>query len=95
MELCGPKVHPISYIQGRRSIENIVLVQGAVTRVILNRVDTSADVFEELLGKNSLLNIEKYIVAEAKRQGNNNFKLTIDELKAFLGLCIIIRGVIK
>ena len=43
---------------------------------------------------NSLLNIQKYTVAEAKRPGNNNFELSIDELKAFLGLCIIL-GVIK
>ena len=43
---------------------------------------------------NSLLNIQKYTVAEATRQGNNNFELSIDGLKVFLGLCII-QGVIK
>ena len=80
--------------QGRRGVENIVRAQGGATRFILNRVDTSKDVFEELLGISSLLNIQKYTVAEAKRQGNNTFDLSIDELKAFLGLCII-RGVIK
>ena len=80
--------------QGRRYIENIVRAQGGATRFFRNRIDTSTDVFQELLGMNSLLNIHKYTVAEAKRQGNNNFELSIDELKAFLGLCII-RGVIK
>ena len=80
--------------QGCRSVENIVCTQGGATRFILNRVDTSTDVFQELLGMKSLLNIQKYRVAEAKRQKNNNFELSIDELKTFLGLCII-RGVIK
>ena len=61
-------------LQGRRSVENIVPVQGGVTRFILTCADTSTDVFEELLGKNSLLNIQKYTVAEAKRQRNNNFE---------------------
>ena len=65
-------------------------MQGGATGFILNRVDIS----EELLGKNSLLNIQKYTVDEAKRQGNNNFELSIDELKVFLGL-FIIRGMIK
>ena len=77
-------------LQGRRNVENIVRVQGGATGFILNRVDIS----EELLGKNSLLNIQKYTVDEAKRQGNNNFELSIDELKVFLGL-FIIRGMIK
>ena len=66
--------------QGHRCIENIVYVQGGAIRFIRNRVDTSIDVFQELLGTNSLLNIQKYTVAEAKRQGNNNFELSIDEL---------------
>ena len=39
-------------------------------------------------------NIQKYTVAEAKRQRNNNFELSIDELRAFIGLCIN-RGVTK
>ena len=69
-------------------------MQGGATRFILSLVDTSTDAFEELLGKNSLLNIQKYTVVEAKRQGNNNFKLSIDELKAFLAISII-RGVVK
>ena len=77
-------------LQGRRNVENIVRVQGGATGFILNCVDIS----EELLGKNSLLNIQKYTVDEAKRQGNNNFELSIDELKVFLGL-FIIRGMIK
>ena len=80
--------------QGCRCVENIVRAQGDATKFIRNRFDTLADLFQELLGMNSLLNIQKYMVAEAKRQGNNNFELPIDELKAFLGLCII-RGVIK
>ena len=80
--------------QGRRCVENIVRAQGGATRFIRNRVDTSADVFQERLGMNSLLNIQKYMVAAAKRQENNNIEPSIDELKAFLGLCII-RGMIK
>ena len=80
--------------QGRRCFENIVRAQGGATRFIRNRADTSTDIFQELLGMNSLLNIQKYTVAEAKRQGNNNFQLSVDDLKAFLGLCKI-RGVIK
>ena len=90
-ELCSPKVHAISY----RDAEVLkTLFAGGSTRFSPNRVDNSTDVFEELLGKNSLLNIQKYIVSEAKRQENDNFKLSIDELKAFLGFCIIC-GVIK
>ena len=80
--------------QGRRCVENIVRSQGGATRSNHNRDDTSTDVFQELLGMNSLLNIQKYTVAEAKRQENNNFERSIDELKVLLGLCII-RGVIK
>ena len=76
--------------QERRCVENIVSAQSGATKFIHNHVDTSTDVFQELLGMSS----QKYTVAEAKRQGNNNFELSIDELKAFLRLCII-RGVIK
>ena len=86
-ELHSPKVHPISY----RDVEVLkTLFAGGSTRFSPNRVDN----FEELLGKSSLLNIQKCIVSEAKRQENDNFKLSIDELKAFLGLCITC-GVIK
>ena len=81
-------------LRGRRCVENIVCVQVGVTR-FLNSVDTSTDIFKELLGKNSLLNIQKCTIAEAKRKRNNNSELSIDDLKkAFLSLCII-RGVIK
>ena len=69
-------------LQGRRSVENIFRVQGGTTRFILNSVGTSTDIFKELLRKNSLLNIQKYTVAEAKRQGKNNLELSIDELRA-------------
>ena len=90
-ELRSPKVHPISY----RDVEVLkTLFAGGSTRFSPNRVDNSTDVFEELLGKSSLLNIQKCIVSEAKRQENDNFKLSIDELKEFLGLCIFC-GVIK
>ena len=61
-------------------------MQGGATRFILNHVHTSIDIFEELLDKNSLLNIQKYTIAEAKQKGNKNFELSIDEIKAFLGL---------
>ena len=54
-------------LQGLRSVENIVRVQGGATGFILNRVETSADVFEELLVKNSLSNIQECTVAEAKQ----------------------------
>ena len=81
-------------LRGRRCVENIVCVQVGVTS-FLNSVDTSTDIYKELLGKNSLLNIQKCTIAEAKRQRNNNSELFIDDLKkAFLSLCII-RGVIK
>ena len=66
-------------------MQNIDRVQGDATKFILNYVDTSVSVFEELLGKNSLLNIQEYNVAGAKCQGNNDFELSIDELKAVLG----------
>ena len=66
-------------------MQNIDRVQGDATKFSLNYVDTSVSVFEELLGKNSLLNIQEYNVAGAKCQGNNDFELSIDELKAVLG----------
>ena len=53
--------------QGRRCVENIVRAQEGTTRLIRNRIDTSTDVFQELLGMSSLLNIQNYTVAEAKR----------------------------
>ena len=61
-------------LQGRRGIENISHVHGDVTRFFVNLVDTSADVFQELLSKNSLFNIQKYTVAEANNNNNNNNK---------------------
>ena len=79
-------------LYGCRSIENIVRVQGGATRFILNHIHTSTDIFEELLDKNSLLNIQKYTIAEAKQKGNKNFELSIDETKAFLGLSYSFRG---
>ena len=65
-------------------------MQGDATRFSLNYVNTSVGVFEELLGKKSLLNIQEYNVAEAKCQGNNNFELSIDDLKAVLGYIQIV-----
>ena len=59
-------------------------MQDGATRFVLNHVDTLRDAFKELLDKNYLLNIRKYTVAESKSQGNNNFELSIDDLKAFL-----------
>ena len=38
--------------------------------------------------------IQQRTVAEARRQGNNDFDVSEQELKAFIGLCII-RGVVK
>ena len=87
------KFHPIPN-RDAGALKTLFVRKEGATRFIRNRVDTSTDVFQELLDTSSLLNIQNYTVAEAKRQGNNNFELSIEELKAFLGLCII-RGVIK
>ena len=54
-------------LQGLISVENFVRVQGSAARFILHRVETSIDVFEEPLVKNSLSNFQKYSVAEAKQ----------------------------
>lgn len=75
----------LNFIQFLTGMQNIDRVQGDATKFILIYVDTSVSVFEELLGKNSLLNIQEYNVAGAKCQGNNDFELSIDELKAVLG----------
>lgn len=72
-------------LQGCKCVENINVVQVGATRLILDSVDTSTDVFEEQLGNNALLIIHKYTATEAKWQRSNNFQVTIDELKAFLG----------
>ena len=73
-------------LQRCRSVENIACFE---TVLILQKI-----FFGERLCKNFLLHIRKYTVPEAKREASNNFELSIDELKAFLGLCII-RGVIQ
>ena len=73
-----------SSLQRCRSVGKIICGQGGATRFVLNHVDTLRDAFKELLDKNYLLNIRKYTVAEGKWQANNNFELSIDDLKAFL-----------
>ena len=73
-----------SSLQRCRSVGQIICGQGGATRFVLNRVDTLTDAFKEVLDKKYLLNIRKYTVAEGKWQGNNNFELSIDDLKAFL-----------
>ena len=69
MDFCGPKFNSISYWDAA-ALETLFVF-------ILNRVGTSAYVFKELLCKNPLLNIQKYTVPEAKRQGNNTFEFHI------------------
>ena len=86
MNLLGLKIYSIPYCDAAALKALFVFT--------VNGLDTSADVFEELLCKNSLLNIQRYTIPEAKRHGNNNFELSINEIKAFLGLRII-RGEIK
>ena len=66
-------------------------MQDGATRFIPNRAHTLTDVFEERLGKNCLLNVQKYAVAKAKWQGNKKFELSIDEIKSFFSLFIICR----
>ena len=69
MDFCGPKFNSISYWDAA-ALETLFVFT-------LNRVGTSADVFKKLFCKNSLLNIQKYTVPEAKRQGNNRFEFHI------------------
>ena len=77
MDLLGLKIYTVPYCDAAALKTLFVFT--------VNGLDTSADVFEELLCKNSLLNIQRYAIPEVKRQGNDNFELSINEIKAFLG----------
>lgn len=79
---------------GRRSSKNILRHRGGSKQFILSRIDDELDIFSELFGPNTLESIRNYTLAEANRQGIDDFTLTMDELQAFLGLAII-RGVTK
>lgn len=80
--------------RGRTPVRNIIRHQPGPTRYILNRVDNEYDTFIELLGQDNIRRICEFTVAEARRQGNNDFELSENDLLAFLGLCII-RGVLQ
>ena len=74
---------------------NILHQQGGTKRFIRARVDTVPVInFFELFGQQSFSMIRAQILEEAKLQNDGEFQLSIDELHAFVGLCII-RGVIK
>ena len=73
---------------------NILHQQGGTKRFIRARVDTAPDIFFELFGEQSFSMIQVRTLEEAKLQTDDEFQLSIDELHAFVGLCII-RGAIK
>ena len=73
---------------------NILHQQGGTKRFIRARVDTAPDIFFELFGQQSFLMIQARTLEKAKLHNNGEFQLSIDELHAFVSLCII-RGVIK
>ena len=80
--------------RGREPARNIVRQRPGATRFILNRVDNEEDIFIELLGHDNILRILDFTRAEAKRQGNDEFEISENDLYAFFGLCII-RGVLR
>ena len=72
---------------------NILHQQGGTKRFIPARVNTAPDIFIELFGQQSFSMIPAWTLEGAKLQNDDQFQLSIDELHAFVGLCII-RGVI-
>ena len=68
---------------------NILHQQGGTKRFIRARVDTVPDIFFELFGQQSFSMIQAQTLEEAKLQNDDEFQLSIDELHAFVGLCII------
>jgi hypothetical protein len=78
---------------GRYAAHNIIRHKQGSTRFILNRVDTEVDIFFELMGRDWIQKIVTFTLAEARRQNNQNFMLTENDLLAFLGLCFA-RGVL-
>ena len=74
----------IQFLTGTQKLWKNYLCAGWCHKTCSHHVDTLRDAFKELLDKNYLLNIRKYTVAESKSQGNNNFELSMDDLKAFL-----------
>lgn len=79
---------------GRMPRKHIVRVPGGPKRFILARADNPIDVFFELWGQSTFADICKKTIQEAKRQSDKDFSVTVEELKAFLGLSIV-RGVLK
>ena len=79
---------------GRTPIRNVIRHNPGVTRFMMNRVDEEKDIFLELFGRNWIRHIRDFTIAEARKQGNDNFSLTDEELLSFIGLSII-RGVLK
>ena len=73
---------------------NILHQQGGTKRFIPAPVDTAPDIFFELFGQQSFSMMQAGTLKEAKLQNDDEFQLSIDELHAFVDLCII-RGVIK
>ena len=73
---------------------NIVRQRGGSKQFIQARVDSLLDIFFELFGHDSVEIIHGHTLEEARRQGDDSFLLTQDEIRAFLGLWII-RGVSK
>lgn len=78
--------------RGRNSTQFIVRNRGGPKQFIRLRADNELDVFMELFGPNTLETILRHTKKEAEIQGISEFSLTIEELHAFLGLCVI-RGV--
>lgn len=73
---------------------NIIRQRGGSKQFIQARVDSVSDIFHELFGHDVVEIIHKHTLEEARRQGDESFSLTQDEISAFLGLSII-RGVFK
>ena len=79
---------------GRIPRRNIVKTPGGTKRFLLARVDNPIDVFCELFDLDSLEKNCERTIEEARRQNDENFFISVDEFKAFLGLAIL-RGVLK
>ena len=78
----------------RARSRNVLYKNPGATRFICAHVNIPKDSFLELLGQQSHMTIQMQTMEEARLQGDNNFLLLIEELQAFIGLCII-QSVIK
>lgn len=79
---------------GRTARKNIVQNPGGAKRFILARANNPIDVFFELWGPTTFADICEKTIQEARLQRDKDFSMSVEELKAFLGLSII-RGVLK